>query len=289
MVDQRSNVAVITGGASGIGFAFARALIEKGIRVAIADISAERAASAAETFGDAAKGYRCDVADAESIGELALAVERDFGGINMLFVNAGVAVEGKLPETDPREFEWMFDVNVMGAFHTVRAFMPLLHKSADQGRVARVIFTGSENSLGLPINGMLTAYTATKHAVLALADGLRRDLKDTGIKVSIFCPGFVNTGLWDSRGRRQQRYGGAESLSEQEAEDMKSRFAAHGQDPALTARISLEGIERDEFLIITDPAIRSFATARCEQVYRALDTLDEFLARNGPDKTGATA
>jgi NAD(P)-dependent dehydrogenase (short-subunit alcohol dehydrogenase family) len=289
VVDQSSNVAVITGGASGIGFSFARALIEKGMRVAIADISAERAASAAETFGDAAKGYRCDVADAESIGELALAVERDFGGINMLFVNAGVAVGGKLPETDPREFEWMFDVNVVGAFRTVLAFMPLLHKSAEQGRVARVVFTGSENSVGLPTIGEMTAYTATKHAVLALADGLRRDLQDTGIKVSIFCPGLVNTGLWDSRGRRQPRYGGAESLSEQEAKAMKSLFAAQGQDPALTARISLEGIERDEFLIITDPAIRSFATSRNEEVYRALDTLDDFLARNGLNKAGATA
>jgi NAD(P)-dependent dehydrogenase (short-subunit alcohol dehydrogenase family) len=207
----------------------------------------------------------------------------------MLFVNAGVAVEGKLPETDPREFEWMFDVNVVGAFRTVLAFMPLLHKSAEQGRVARVVFTGSENSVGLPTIGEMTAYTATKHAVLALADGLRRDLKDTGIKVSIFCPGLVNTGLWDSRGRRQPRYGGAESLSEQEVEAMKSLFAAQGQDPALTARISLEGIERDEFLIITDPAIRSFATSRNEEVYRALDTLDDFLARNGLNKAGATA
>jgi NAD(P)-dependent dehydrogenase (short-subunit alcohol dehydrogenase family) len=173
MVDHCSNVAVITGGASGIGFALARALVEKGMRVAIADISAERAASAAEAIGAAAKGYLCDVTDAGSVGELALAIERDFGGINMLFVNAGVAVEGKLPETDPREFEWMFDVNVFGAFRTVLAFMPLLHKAAGQERVARVVFTGSENSLGIPINGMLTAYTATKHAVLALADGLR--------------------------------------------------------------------------------------------------------------------
>jgi NAD(P)-dependent dehydrogenase (short-subunit alcohol dehydrogenase family) len=280
MVDHCSNVAVITGGASGIGFALARALVEKGMRVAIADISAERAASAAEAIGAAAKGYLCDVTDAGSVGELALAIERDFGGINMLFVNAGVAVEGKLPETDPREFEWMFDVNVFGAFRTVLAFMPLLHKAAGQERVARVVFTGSENSLGIPINGMLTAYTATKHAVLALADGLRRDLQNSGIKVSIFCPGFVNTSLWDSRGRRQDRYGGAHPLSEQEVELVKGQFAAGGQDPGLTARISLEGIERDEFLIVTDPAIRSFATARNEEVYRALDTLDDVLARH---------
>jgi short-subunit dehydrogenase len=158
--------------------------------------------------------------------------------------------------------------------------MPLLHKAAGQERVARVVFTGSENSLGIPINGMLTAYTATKHAVLALADGLRRDLQNSGIKVSIFCPGFVNTSLWDSRGRRQDRYGGAQPLSEQEVELVKGQFAAGGQDPALTARISLEGIERNEFLIVTDPAIRSFATARNEEVYRALDTLDDVLARH---------
>jgi NAD(P)-dependent dehydrogenase (short-subunit alcohol dehydrogenase family) len=281
MAEEGAGIAVITGGAGGIGFAFASALAERGVRLAIADISEEKAQDAAARLGAAAKGYGCDVTCAESLERLAAAIERDFGHINWLFANAGVAIGGKLTETSTREFEWLFDVNVTGTFRTIQTFFPLLQNSADKGLPARVVFTGSENSVGLPTTGEMTAYTATKHAVLALADGLRRDLQGSGIDVSIFCPGLVNTGLWDSRRVRQDRYGGAEAMPEQEEEFVKNLFASEGQDPALTARIALEGIDRGDFLVITDPKIRSFATERHEEVEGALDTLDDFLARNG--------
>jgi NAD(P)-dependent dehydrogenase (short-subunit alcohol dehydrogenase family) len=281
MAGEGAGGAVITGGAGGIGFAFASALAERGVRLAIADISEEKAQDAAARLGAAAKGYGCDVTCVESLERLAAAIERDFGHINWLFANAGVAIGGKLTETSLREFEWLFDVNVTGTFRTIQTLFPLLQKSAAKGLPARVVFTGSENSVGLPTTGEMTAYTATKHAVLALADGLRRDLQGSGIDVSIFCPGLVNTGLWDSRRVRQDRYGGSEAMPEQEEEFVKNLFASEGQDPALTARIALEGIDRGDFIIITDPKIRSFATERHGEVERALDALDDFLVRNG--------
>jgi short-subunit dehydrogenase len=195
-----------------------------------------------------------------------------------LFSNAGVAIGGKLTDADIREVAWLMEVNVVGTVRTIQAFMPHLLHRAEAGGRPRIILTGSENSIGLPSTGEMTAYTATKHAVLALADGLQRDLAGSGVGVSIFCPGLVNTRLWDSRSTRQARYGGAEAVDAERASMLETLVAQHGQDPAQTARLCLEGIDRDEFLIITDPHIRFLADARREQVYAALDRLDASLA-----------
>jgi NAD(P)-dependent dehydrogenase (short-subunit alcohol dehydrogenase family) len=287
MANLRGAVVVVTGAAGGIGQGLARAVAERGARVAAVEISGERADAAAVAIGFGSRGYACDVSDLDSVRALADAVERDFGGVNLVFANAGVAVGGKLTDTDPDEFQWMIDVNVRGAFNTALAFVPALEKAAAKGMAARLILTGSENSVGLPETGIFTAYTVTKHAILAMADGLRRDLEGTDVAVTIFCPGLVNTGLWDSRAHRQDRYGGAAQVAPEFAERAKRAMEANGQDPDLTARLVLEGIDRDEFLIITDPVIRRFATRRHNEVDAALDALDSRMAKFTTDPEAA--
>ncbi|HKX78449.1 MAG TPA: SDR family NAD(P)-dependent oxidoreductase [Novosphingobium sp.] len=255
--------AVVTGGGSGIGAALADALVARGARVASADMS------------DAA-AYRCDVTDRAELDALAAAVERDLGGVDMVFANAGVYVGGSLGDMDPREFDWLFDVNVRGVFNTVQAFLPILLRGATSGR-ARIVITGSENAVGLPSHVVNTAYTATKHALLAMADGLRRDLEGTGVGVSILCPGAVNTRLWDSRRARQDRFGGSAPVTGEPAAAAEKLIAEVGQDANVTARICLDGVAGDEFLIITDPTVRSFAERRHREVEAALDRIDARL------------
>ena len=242
--------------------------------MAVADISLDDAAATAAAIGGAARAYRCDVSDRSELDALASAAARDLGGVDMVFCNAGVFVGGPLTEVEPREFDWVFDVNVRGVFNTIQAFAPLLERRAAEGGQARFVLTGSENSVGLPFKGVMTAYTATKHALLALADGLRRDLEDSGVGVSIFCPGAVNTRIWDGRRARHERYGGAAPVGREAAEASAKTFAAIGQDPDLTARLCLDGVANGEFLIITDPAIRAFAEKRHREVEAALDRLD---------------
>jgi len=271
-------VAVVTGGASGIGRALAAALVARGARVAIADVSLEQAASTADALGGVTRAYGCDVTSREQVETLAAAVERDLGPVSLVFANAGVAVGGKLADTNADEFQWLMDVNVGGTFTTVQVFLPHLLRGAQAGRPTRLVLTGSENSLGVPGGSPSSAYTATKHAVMGMADALRRDLDGSGVGVSIFCPGLVATRIWDARRHRQDRYGGRADMPSEYAERAASAMAAHGQAPALTADIALKGVARGDFLIITDPRIRALATRRTQQVHQALDHIDQQLA-----------
>ncbi|HKT72231.1 MAG TPA: SDR family oxidoreductase [Steroidobacteraceae bacterium] len=273
--------AVVTGGASGIGAAIARALSASGARVAIADVADSRTAELAASIGPNARAYHCDVTDRGDLEALAGAVTAVFGGVDLVFVNAGAAVQSSLPEMDPREFDWLIDLNLRGAFNTIQAFADVLIAQARIGRRPRFILTGSENSVGLPKLGVLTAYTATKHAILGMADGLRRDLADQGVGVSVLCPGAVNTRLWDARSTRQDRYGGPAHVPDDVAETLTKGFASFGQDPDVTARLCLDGIAEDEFLIVTHPEIRTLAQKRNLEIEVALDRLDARLASYG--------
>ncbi|MDH4565170.1 SDR family NAD(P)-dependent oxidoreductase [Pseudomonas sp. BN414] len=277
MNNFNNTVAVITGGANGIGKSLAIALLESGASVAIADVNLSQATELASSLGEKARAYQCDVTERSQVEELAKNVLKDFGKINHVFANAGVAIAGSILSTAPAEFDWLLDVNVRGVFSTIQVFVPILIKSAEANEAAHFIITGSENSLGVPKTGPCSAYTLTKHASLALADTLRRDLSETGVKVSIFCPGVVDTKLYDARRTRQARYGG-ESAMPQEYAARASAAMAQGQSPDVTAALCLAGILNGEFLIITDPKIRDFSSKRSAEVINALDTVDTRLA-----------
>lgn len=277
MSSFKNTTAVITGAASGIGRSLAIALAENGASIAIADVDLTQATQLAEQLGPRVRAYQCDVTERSQLETLAQRVIDDFGQINYVFANAGVAIPGPILATAPAEFDWLLDVNIKGTFSTIQVFVPLLLQSVEAGRIARFVITGSENSLGIPKTGPSSIYTVTKQASLALAETLRRDLADTGVKVSIFCPGLVDTKLYDARRTRQQRYGG-ESAMPQEYAARASAAMAQGQDPALTAALCLAGIANDEFLIITDHKIREFSGKRNTEINNALDIVDTRLA-----------
>ena len=108
-------------------------------------------------------------------------------------------------------------------------------------------------------------------------DALRRDLQGSGIKTSVLCPGLVHTDLLDSKRHRPEIFGGAEHATPAQRAHVDEFMAAQGQDPALTAQLCFEGIAREDFIIVTDPNIRDFATRRHREVDEALDVLDARL------------
>ncbi len=273
------SVALVTGGGSGIGRQLCEQLAARGAQVAIADLSQAAAEEVAQTIGGNARAYTCDVSDRPQLEAMARNLIRDFGRVNIVFAHAGVALAGKLIDTDPREFQWLFDVNVAGVFHTIQVFVPLLLESASKSQVAHFVVTGSENSVGVPLGSPSSVYTATKHAALALADTLRRDLSESGVGVSIFNPGLTNTRIWDARRARQERYGGASAMPAEFAARAAASVKEHGQDPALTAAIALEGIARGDFMIITDARIRQIAEPRSHAIATALDVCDARLSQ----------
>lgn len=270
-------VVVVTGAASGIGRALAERAVQRGARVAVADIEIAKATDAAAAINAACAGeagraipFQVDVSNSESFRVLADNVARELGSVNVLFNNAGVFAMGGLDRTSANNFRWVFEVNVFGTFNGITAFLPALQASAAAGRLAHIVNTGSENSLGLPAGGQFTAYTATKHAILGMSDGLRRDLNSSGIGVSVLCPGAVNTALWDSTRNRPESLGGSKRGPAALAQGF-----ARGQDPAYVARIAFEGMEAGEFIIVTNPAIRKLAEKRNAEVAQALDIADQ--------------
>lgn len=272
---------VVTGGGSGIGEALCEALALRGARVAVADLLVETARDVAARVGNGACAYACDVSDPSQVQALAEAVAADFGAVDMVFANAGVALGGKLCDTDPREFAWLFDVNVGGVFHTVQAFVPMLRASAEKGRSARIVITGSENSVGLPLTGPSSAYTATKHALLGMADALQRDLADDNVAVSIFCPGVVATRVWDARRARPERYGGASAMPEDFAARADKAMKEVGMRAEDTVAQVIAAIERGDHLIITDPRIRKITELRAVAIEAALAACDAAALTGG--------
>lgn len=271
-------IAVVTGGGNGIGQALSARLTEQGAVVAVADIDSASAARVAASIGGSARSYGCDVTDVGQLSQLASDVERDLGPPQLVFINAGVMVGGSVTDTEAKDFQWMFDVNVTGAFNTIKAFAPGLVETAKAGETARFIFTGSENSIGVSQGGVSSIYTATKHALLGLADSLRRDLKDSNVGVTIFCPGMVATQLWDARRQRHDRYGGSTAMPEDYGQRVTKIMSDHGLPADLTARLVLEGVQRGEFLVINDPRIRPIVEARAVELGAALDRADAALA-----------
>ncbi len=261
MDNFNGKVAVITGGASGIGFAIAQALVAEGARVAVADIHG--AEEAAASLGDAARGYRCDVTQRGDIEALAEAAWTDFGRVDLLFNNAGV-MPGVAPLTAASEndLRWVYEVNVFGAWNVCKVFV---ERFTAQGTPAHIVNTGSENSL-CALGPMMAVYNSSKHAVLGFTDILRHELPDF-IGISLLCPGVVKTNLASSVESRPEGFGGPEK---NQLGDMTT-----GMEPAELARRCLDGVRRGDFFIVTHYATRYMAEERCNEVMQAFDEQTE--------------
>lgn len=202
-------VAVITGGASGIGFATARQLASRGVRLVLADIeesALDRAATELAATGTAVEGVVCDVGDLKAIQHLADTAFEKMGAVHIVFHNAGVAVGGPIAEMQHSDWEWTMRVNLWGPIHGVEAFT---QRMIAQGQGGHMLFTAS--FAGLVPNVGLGPYCVSKYGVVALAEVLRRELRAHDIGVSVLCPMRVATNIGHSERNRPDELGGPEA------------------------------------------------------------------------------
>jgi NAD(P)-dependent dehydrogenase (short-subunit alcohol dehydrogenase family) len=195
MIIEAGQVAVVTGAAQGLGRALAAGLIDRGMSVVLADTAAERLETTAEEFTARGAGVLpviTDVSDAAAVNTLACRTLEHFGRVDMVVNNAGIGGGGQpLWQTDPQDWQRVLAVNLLGVVHGIKALVPHL-VTAGAGHVVNIA-----SLAGLTAMPFGAAYCASKHAVVAIAETLRRELEMMGlpIGVTVACPGFVRTPL----------------------------------------------------------------------------------------------
>jgi NAD(P)-dependent dehydrogenase (short-subunit alcohol dehydrogenase family) len=198
----KDRVAVVTGGASGLGRAMAWRFAHEGMKIVLADIEKDSLDKTEAEFREAgftAIGVRCDVSKGTEVEALAEKTLRDFGAVHVVCNNAGVAPGGLLWEQTEKDWEWAMGVNVWGVIHGVRVFTPIMLKQGDEGHI---INTASVAGL-LSLPGM-GVYCLTKHAVVTLSECLHHDLAahTDKLRCSVLCPAYVPTRISESERNR---------------------------------------------------------------------------------------
>ena len=190
--------AVITGGASGIGFALAQRCATAGMSVVLADIeqaALDRASSELAATGAQVIGVMTDVSDPDSVERLAVAARERFGAVHLLANNAGVGYTGQAWKIKLDNWQWVMGVCFLGTVHGVRSFVPAMIEHGDE---AHIVNTSSWHGFGTAPRG--APYEAAKHAVAALTESMYFDLQEAAphIGVSLVCPGYTNTRITKS-------------------------------------------------------------------------------------------
>ncbi|WP_044505783.1 SDR family NAD(P)-dependent oxidoreductase [Gordonia sp. KTR9] len=183
---------VVTGAGGGIGAAIARRFAAQGARVLVADIDGDAAARVAGDIGDTAVGAEVDVTDAAQVEAVIGRAADEFGGLDVMVNNAGIAILAPVTELTAEDFDRMIAVNLKGVFHGIKAAVPHL---AARGGGAIVNTASSAGTNGMP---MIGGYAATKAAVINLTRTTAVELRPANIRVNCVAPAFVETALSDN-------------------------------------------------------------------------------------------
>ncbi len=210
---------------------------------------------------------RADVSRASDVEAFSEQAMKELGAVHVVCNNAGVALSGAVWETSEAEWQWLLGVNLWGVIHGVRAFAPRLI-AQDEGHIVN---TASVAGLVSPPG--MGAYAASKHAVVALSEALRHDLRERGsrVGVSVLCPAYVPTGIADSKGIPTAEKS-KESLAKEAA--LRKAVAAGKLSADDVARAVVAAVKEDRFYVLTHPAIKGAVRSRME------DVLDERAPRD---------
>jgi NAD(P)-dependent dehydrogenase (short-subunit alcohol dehydrogenase family) len=281
MKEFKGKVAVVTGGASGIGWGLAERCAAEGMKVVIADIEAaalKKAEKALKTAGAEVLAVHTDVSKLSDIEALAQKTLEAFGGVHLLFNNAGVqpATSLTMPvwENSIADWDWVTGVNLWGVIYGVKVFMPIMLR---QNTECHIVNTSSMG--GLIAEPQLVIYAVTKAGVVALSEGLYLQLKqkNSPVGVSVLCPAFVSSKIFDAERNRPADYKNPpESPKPQKAEPPREKAALVSQfskvsptiSPEASAEIVFKAIREGTFYIFTDPLVQELFRQRAENILK---------------------
>jgi NAD(P)-dependent dehydrogenase (short-subunit alcohol dehydrogenase family) len=270
MHEFKDKVAVITGGASGLGLAMARRFAREGMKLALGDVEEEPLRRVEQEFrraGVPVLAIRTDVSRGHDVERLAEKTLATFGAVHIVCNNAGVGPGGVVWENTTADWEWVLGVNVWGVIHGVRVFVPIMLR---QNTPCHVVNTASVAGL-LSVPGM-GIYCVSKHAVVTLSECLYHDLAARGAKVgvSLLCPAYVPTGIADSeRNRPAMLHNPARARSPEDLErerQMRHAVESGRISPDDVAEMVFDGIVNDRFYILTHPRIKAAVEERVQDI-----------------------
>jgi NAD(P)-dependent dehydrogenase (short-subunit alcohol dehydrogenase family) len=272
--DLKGRVAVVTGGASGIGQGMIRAFASEGMKIVIADIEVEaRDKAASDLANDGAEviAVECDVSSAASVEAIRDEALSAFGAVHVVCNNAGVAggQPGPIWAAPQSDWDWVLGVNLLGVVHGVQTFVPLL---IEQGQGGHIVNTAS-------LAGLMEGagiYGVSKQAVVGLTESLWRDLKATesGVSASVLCPAWVRTRIMESeRNRPEAPRPNEEIPAEAQAlrDIVRGLIEKDGLDPEDVGRQVARSIKDDKFYILTHPGWNNIIRNRMENILAGRD------------------
>ena len=267
--------AFITGGANGIGFAMAQAFLAEGMNVAIADVD-EKALATAEAAlrGSNAqvRAYQLDVTDRAQYAAVADQVESDLGPVHLVCNNAGVYRGGSMDTVTYEDWDWVMGVNVGGVINGVQTW---IRRLKDHGQGGHIVNTAS--MAGMTTSPGLGVYNTSKFAVVGLSEALREDLADSGIGVSVLCPGMVQTRILESERTRPDDFApdDAEAVAAAEAHSEVMHMAMNAGIPAEeVAQLVVDGVQKNLMYLFPHPELKAATEARVEAILDAFGEAD---------------
>lgn len=240
--------ALITGAGSGLGEAMARKFARAGYRVAVCDIDEERAGRVHRDLEALAPGgffEAMDVRERADWDAVYLRVLTEWGDLNVLVNNAGVAAAGNCEDTSIEDWRWIIDVDLMGVVLGCHRFVPLLRETAAAGS-RRCHLINVSSFAGLAAMPGMSAYGTAKAAVIALSEQLRAELHDAGVGVSVACPAFVQTRLLET-------FRCQDPAQRERVEGWMERSTVTAEE---VAKQTMKAMEDDRFLVLTHPLTR---------------------------------
>jgi NAD(P)-dependent dehydrogenase (short-subunit alcohol dehydrogenase family) len=270
MKDLGGKVAVVTGGASGIGRAMAERFAAEGMKIVLADVEEVALAATATALGEAGRevlAVRTDVSKAADVEALLARTLERFGAVHVLCNNAGVASGGMSWERSAAEWEWVLGVNLWGVIHGIRTFVPRMLEQKDE---AHIVNTASIAGLvSVPAMG---PYCVSKHGVVTLSEVLHHELSMVSsgrVQVSVLCPGWVQTQIHASHRNRPDAVK-AETTAPNAAgaamEQMVRALVNSGIQPSEIADAVLTAIREGKFYILTHPQMTGGVKIRMDDI-----------------------
>ncbi|MBX3488279.1 SDR family NAD(P)-dependent oxidoreductase [Parvibaculum sp.] len=267
MKELAGKTAFVTGGASGIGLSMARAFGAAGMNVMLGDINEDDLAAAVAELKERqikAAGVRCDVAERKSVERAAEETVATFGKVHVVCNNAGVGAGGPIGTLKPGDWDWTIAVNLMGVVYGTEAFLPHIRAHGEGGH-----FVNTASMAGMISIPGMEPYTASKYAVVGMSEGWHAQLAPENIGVSVLCPGFVRTRIYESSRARQERFGPPPDERDAERAASTRDLVLSGLDPDRVGARVVEAIQAGELYIFTHPDMAPLFAERARNIEAA--------------------